>query len=85
MNLYLSLLIALISGALFEFGCVYWVHYSERSQAFKASIWSMIVATTTVVGIGESIKDKRVAIAYIIGYGIGTYLAITFKPNRGNK
>lgn len=72
-------LIALVSGALVEGTSVIWVHYSERGNAAKTAMCSAVIATAQVLGIGESIRDARVAVLFVLGYSAGTYLAVAVK------
>lgn len=79
MNFYLSLLVTFLCGAGYEFSCVFWVYYSEKYQAIKAVIWSMTVALITVIGVEQFLKGFPFVIAYVLGYGAGTYFAIKIK------
>ncbi len=79
--MFLTCLTAFLSGLIFESGCVWWVHFSERGKAVQAALISMLCALTQVVGIGEAIHDWRVASLFILGYGVGTYLMIKMKKH----
>ncbi len=68
-----------MSGALYECVCVFWVHYSERNEAAKTSLFSMLAAFFTVFGIEESVKDNLAALMFILGYGAGTFVAVKAK------
>lgn len=82
MSFWLEALVTFLSGAIFEAGCVAWVHYSEKNEAAKAAIVSMLNALVTLVGVGESLRDLRMAPAYVLGYGAGTYVMIRWKMAR---
>lgn len=71
--------LALASGFAIETACVYWVHFSDRNRAGATALCSMAVGTAQICGIGESIKDWRVGVAFVAGYGIGTYTAVRRK------
>jgi len=71
-----------VSGFLIECSCVFWVHYSERRQPAKTAFFSMIVGTAQVLGIGESIRDPWSGIAFVVGYGAGTYLTVRYLKTR---
>lgn len=77
--MFITALVTFLSGAIYEAGCVAWVHFSERAKPLHCAIMSMLVATATVFGIGESIQDMRMAPFFIIGYGVGSYFAVRFK------
>lgn len=72
------------SGAVFELACVFWVHHSERGQPGRTAMWSMVVATSNVFGIGESLHDVKYAPFFVAGYGVGSYVAVLWKT-RGSK
>ena len=74
-----STLLALASGFAIETACVYWVHFSERNKALPTALCSMLIGAAQVCGIGESIRDWRVGIAFVLGYGIGTFTAVQRK------
>lgn len=72
-------LITFLTGAIFEAACVGWTHYSEKGKALQSALFSMIVATSNVLGLGESIKDWRVAPFFVLGYAAGTFVAVKMK------
>lgn len=72
-------LLVFISGFLYEAGCVFWVHCTERGYIIWASLLSMLVAICQVVGIGESIHDLHTAPFFILGYGAGTAISVLIK------
>lgn len=65
-----------LSGAAVEATAVFWVHYSEDGRPFVAGAFSMLQATAMVFGIGEAVRDRYAAPAFVLGYGAGTALAI---------
>lgn len=71
--------IAFASGFAIETACVYWVHFSERGRALPTALCSVVIGTAQVAGIGESIRDWRVGVAFVAGYGLGTYTAVRRK------
>ena len=71
--------IAFFGGAVFEAGCVYWVHYAERGRPLATALVSMVCAASQVAGIGESVKTLAAAPFFVLGYGIGTYGAVALK------
>lgn len=76
MSTVLSYLLTFACGAWYEAGCVFWVHHSTKKQAGKTSLWSMSCALAEIVGIYYSVTDLRHAPAFILGYGVGTYVAV---------
>jgi len=78
-NPWLAAIVAFMSGFVIETACVYWVHFSERNRAMPTALCSMAIGLAQVLGIGESIQDWRVAVCFILGYGLGTYSAVKRK------
>lgn len=72
-------ILAFVCGALYEAACVGWVHFSERGKPLHTSTFSMLAATAEVTGILDSAHDIRVAPFFVLGYGVGTYLAVRWK------
>ena len=68
-----------VCGAAYECGCVFWVHYSEQGRARPAVVWSCFNALVTVVGIETFLRSWLFVVAYVLGFGTGTYLAIRIK------
>jgi len=71
--------IAFFGGAVYEAGCVGWVHYAERGRPFATALFSMLCATAQVAGIGESVHDLAAAPFFVLGWGVGTYGAVVLK------
>lgn len=71
-----------LSGALYESGCVFWVHFSEKGRPVATAVCSMLVAVAQVFGIGESVRDVRLAPFFVAGYGFGTWSAVAWKSRR---
>jgi hypothetical protein len=53
-----------------------WLYYSSKGKPILSALFSMLAATTQLVGIGEAIHDVKTAPFFIIGYGFGSYLAV---------
>jgi len=70
---------AFLSGFVIETACVFWVHFSERGKALPTALCSMAVGCAQVLGIGQSIQDWKVAPGFVLGYGVGTYMAVWYK------
>ena len=78
-DILVNAVIAFLGGAVYEAGCVFWVHYSESGRPYATALVSMLCATAQVAGIGESVRDLRIAPFFIIGYGVGTFFAVKLK------
>jgi len=71
-------IIALVSGAAFEGCSVFWVRLAIHGTPMQTALVSCVQALAQVLGIGESVRNWRVAPFFIAGYGIGSYLAMLF-------
>jgi len=79
------LLLTFICGAAYECGCVFWVHYSEKGNSKLSAVWSMFNALVTCIGLGEALHQPLFIIVYMLGFGAGTYLAVSIKSYLLNK
>lgn len=79
MSLIINCLIALIAGAVYDGCCVGWVHFSEKHMPYHTALFAMLLAAAQVAGVGESVHDIRVAPFFILGYGIGAFIAVSIK------
>jgi len=75
----LAAILTFVAGALYEAGCVGFIHYSERGRAVAAALCSMLTAACEVTGIFEAIHDLRLAGFFVVGFGVGTYAAVRWK------
>jgi hypothetical protein len=73
------LVLTYLCGAAYELGCVFWVHYSESEQTWKAVRWSCFNALVTIIGIEGALQTLPLKVAFVLGFGSGTYLAINLK------
>jgi hypothetical protein len=71
-----AIITAFLSGALYELGCVFWVHHSEKGHAVRTAMWSMLCATCQVLGIGQSVTHMISAPFFVLGYGFGSWLGV---------
>lgn len=69
-------LLVFLSGATIECACVFWVHFSERGRAIPTALCSMTIGTAQVFGIGESVHNWHQGRWFVLGYGVGTALAV---------
>jgi hypothetical protein len=72
------------SGLLYESTSVFWTHYSERGNATGAAICSGIQALALVFGVGESVSDWHLAPYFVLGYALGSFLAVKVKGKIGD-
>ena len=79
MTVAIDCLVAFAGGAVYEAGCVGWVHFSERGLPMVTALFSMLCATAQVAGIGESVKSLVAAPFFVVGYGVGTFVAVECK------
>lgn len=70
---------AFLGGALYEAGCVVWVHYAERDDVGPAVGTSMFNAVVTIIGVESFLKHWLFKVAYVLGFGTGTAVAILLR------
>lgn len=75
-------LVTFVCGALYEITSVYWVISTEKLRPLHAAFWSFLQALVMLTGIGESIKDIKVGIAFVFGYSIGSAVGILIEKRR---
>jgi hypothetical protein len=83
MSILFNCVSAFVLGAIYEVGCVFWVHFSEKGEPGSTAFFSMVLAAAEVAGIGESIHDLHAAPFFVLGYGTGTFVAVSFKRRLG--
>ena len=76
-------LIAFAAGALYEVGCVLWVHNGAHGRALAAGGVSLFIATAEVTGILQAIGGVGPAVAYVLGCAAGTTVAVAAKRRGG--
>lgn len=79
MNSLESCVIAFVSGAVSEALCVFWISASQRGDAILAAILSMLYALAIERGVGEAIHTLPGEVAFILGFGFGTFVAVYLK------
>ena len=78
MKILRPLVFALASGMTYEALSVVWVHRATTGSAWATAVVSGLQALAMVVGVGESVRDWRVAPAFVLGYSAGAYLAMVW-------
>jgi hypothetical protein len=81
----LACLVAFFSGALYELGCVFWVHNAEKGNAGRTAGWSMICASCTVLGIGDSVEHHVAAPFFVLGYGAGSFVGVLIAKRKARR
>lgn len=77
--------VAFFSGAIYELGCVFWVHHAEQGRAGRTAMWSMLCATCEVAGIGQSVTHVVAAPFFVLGYGAGSFLGVLIAKRAKSK
>ena len=72
-------ILTFLCGAAYECACVFWVHHTEGGRALRAVPWSMFAALVTAIGVEGFLTRRVFIIAYVLGFGAGTYLAVKIK------
>ena len=55
-----------------------WVAAVASGQAELAAVLSMGCALAILLGFGQALKGRWPAATYVLGYGVGSWLAVTF-------
>lgn len=66
------------SGAVVEGVCAKWVQAVASKQAVKSGLMSMVWAVALLTGIGEALHYGWPAATWVLGYGVGSFLAVRF-------
>jgi len=85
MSIFFDCFLVFIFGAVFEGACVFWMHFLNENKPIKAALFSMLIATSQLVGIVASVKTLIVAPFFVLGYGAGTYGAAIIKIKGSSK
>jgi len=71
-------LFAFVAGSTYEACSVLWVHSATTGTPVRVALLSGLQALMLVLGIGESVKDKRAGVFFIAGYACGAYAAMLY-------
>jgi hypothetical protein len=71
--------ITFLSGFANEAVAVFWVHNAEHGRVLGIGLCSTIQAVALIVGIGESVRDKRYRPTFVAGYACGAMAAVVLK------
>lgn len=77
----IELLVAFAAGFAIEVACVYWVHFSERGEAWATARCSLVIGVAQHTGIGDT-HGRLAAAVYGLGMGAGTYVGVKLKGRR---
>jgi hypothetical protein len=72
-------LLTLIAGAVYESLCVYWVHHSERNQAWGIGWTTAVASLCTVTGVEGMINSPWGGAGYVLGCTTGAVAAVILK------
>lgn len=81
----MNLFLVFICGVLYEVTSTYWLFASEKLKPAHAGFWSMAQAIVMLTGIGESIRDIRAAVIFVVGYSLGSVLGIAIEKRKRAK
>lgn len=70
-----EVLVAFVSGAVFEGIAVLWVAASARGHALGAAACSMLQGSALALGIGE-VHGFYARTAFVVGFGVGSFIAV---------
>lgn len=70
--------LAFFSSAVVDLLMAKWVVAVAAKHAYQASLLSMSVAVCILIGINATLAKKRAAPFWVLGYGLGSFLAVRF-------
>ena len=73
------MLVAFISGLLVECLGVLWVHFAERNMRTSFLLISITQGTAYILGIGAAIVSGLAAVAFVVGFGVGSLAGLWVK------
>ena len=63
---------AFLAGFAYEFICAAWVTRVAAHDVAMAGVAGVACAGAVVVGLGDAQKQRRLAVAYVLGCGVGS-------------
>lgn len=75
----LHIILIFIVGVLYEASCVGFVHYTEHGPRSKAVIVTIFAGALQTFGLLNIIQNPTYAVSLILGYGMGTFLAMSVR------
>lgn len=70
-----------VAGVVYELLFVAWAVCVERRWPLRGATMTMLLATVSILGFGAAIRSSTsAAIAWVLGNGLGAFLAIIRKP-----
>jgi len=71
--------IAFVAGAAYEAGCVFWVHNAERGRPWTTGVLAACIGAVELTGLLQAIHGLAPAASLVVGYGVGTGVAVAVK------
>jgi hypothetical protein len=72
-------LLVFVAAALDDILAAWWYHYVNKGSGTGAGTISVIHGAIRLCGIGAFIEDWRYGLVFVLGNGVGSYLAITYR------
>ena len=77
-SVYVACAITFASAVVVDGLLARWVAAVAAGRAELAALLSMACACAMLAGFGQAIKGRWPAVTWILGYGLGSWLAVTF-------
>lgn len=71
-------IIAFLSGLFAEGICTKWVQAVSSKKAVQSGVLSTVWASLILIGLGESLHHGFAACAWVLGYGLGSFLVVKY-------
>ena len=66
-------------GVAYEFLATVWAQAIAARRASLAGLCASGCAVCTVTGVGASLASRPAAVAFVLGYGVGSFLAVRLR------
>lgn len=71
-------LVAFSSALVVDAVMALWVRSVADGLAINAALLSMVCAVASILGLGQAFRGFWQAASWVLGYGLGSWLAVTF-------
>jgi hypothetical protein len=70
-------------GAVYDAGCLVWIHFADQHRSWPAALVAMALTASGLLGydgaLGEGPGRWARSASLVLGYGVGTFVAIWIK------
>jgi hypothetical protein len=74
-----SMILLFLLGVFYEFAYLAWLYYAAQARPVHAAAFSMLLGSMSLTGILNCAERPVLAVALVLGYGVGSYIAAEVK------